>query len=41
MKTLKAKLENESEIDLRKVFPDAIDAVTSLVTDKLNVVNNK
>jgi fructose-bisphosphate aldolase class II/tagatose 1,6-diphosphate aldolase GatY/KbaY len=41
MKTLKAKLENESEIDLRKVFPDAIDAITSLVTDKLNVVNNK
>ena len=41
MKTLKAKLENESEIDLRKVFPDAIDAVTSLVIEKLNVVNNK
>ncbi len=41
MKTLKAKLENESEIDLRKVFPDAIDAVTSLVMEKLNVVNNK
>jgi fructose-bisphosphate aldolase class II/tagatose 1,6-diphosphate aldolase GatY/KbaY len=41
MKTLKAKLENESEIDLRKVFPDAIDAITNLVIDKLNVVNNK
>ena len=41
MKTLKAKLENESEIDLRKVFPVAIDAVTSLVSEKLNVVNNK
>ncbi len=41
MKTLKGKLENESEIDLRKVFPDAIDAVTSLVAEKLNVVNNK
>jgi len=41
MKTLKAKLENESEIDLRKVFPDAINSVTSLVEEKLNVVNNK
>ena len=41
MKTLKAKLEDESEIDLRKVFPDAIDAVTSLVMEKLNVVNNQ
>jgi len=41
MKTLQARLENESEIDLRKVFPDAIDAVTGLVMEKLNVVNNK
>jgi fructose-bisphosphate aldolase class II/tagatose 1,6-diphosphate aldolase GatY/KbaY len=41
MKTLKAKMENESEIDLRKVFPDAIDAVSSLVIEKLNVVNNQ
>ncbi len=41
MKTLKAKLENESEIDLRKVFPVAIDAVTMLVAEKLKVVNNK
>jgi fructose-bisphosphate aldolase class II/tagatose 1,6-diphosphate aldolase GatY/KbaY len=40
MKTLQARLENESEIDLRKVFPGAIEAVTGLVTDKLNVVNN-
>ena len=41
MKTLKTKLENESEIDLRKVFPGAIDMVTDLVTEKLKVVNNK
>jgi len=41
MKTLQARLENETEIDLRKVFPDAIYAVTGLVTEKLNVVNNK
>ena len=41
MKTLKAKLKDESEIDLRKVFPVAIDAVTMLVTEKLNVVNKK
>jgi fructose-bisphosphate aldolase class II/tagatose 1,6-diphosphate aldolase GatY/KbaY len=41
MKTLKAKLDNESEIDLRKVFPDAINAVTGLVIEKLNIVNNK
>jgi fructose-bisphosphate aldolase class II/tagatose 1,6-diphosphate aldolase GatY/KbaY len=40
MKTLKAKLDNESEIDLRKVFPVAIDAVTKLVAEKLKVVNN-
>ena len=41
MKTLKAKLKNETEIDLRKVFPVAIEAVTQLVAEKLNVVNNK
>ncbi len=40
MKTLKARLENETEIDLRKVFPVAIEAVTMLVSDKLKVVNN-
>ena len=39
MKTLKATLENESEIDLRKVFPVATDAVTGLVEQKLNVIN--
>ncbi|MEN8227040.1 MAG: class II fructose-bisphosphate aldolase [Bacteroidota bacterium] len=41
MKSLKAKLKNETEIDLRKVFPVAIEAVTMLVTEKLNVVNKK
>ena len=35
MKTLKNKLTNEDEIDLRKVFPSATDAVTELVKDKL------
>jgi ketose-bisphosphate aldolase len=41
MKTLKTNLENESEIDLRKVFPVATHAVTRLVAEKLNVVNSK
>lgn len=35
MKTLKNKLANEDEIDLRKVFPGATTAVTHLVKDKL------
>jgi fructose-bisphosphate aldolase class II/tagatose 1,6-diphosphate aldolase GatY/KbaY len=35
MKTLKNKLTNEEEIDLRKVFPCATDAVTELVQNKL------
>jgi fructose-bisphosphate aldolase class II/tagatose 1,6-diphosphate aldolase GatY/KbaY len=39
MKTLKAILENENEIDLRKVFPAATNAVTGLVEQKLNVIN--
>jgi ketose-bisphosphate aldolase len=38
MKTLKAKLANEDEIDLRKVFPAATDAVTELVRDKLRAI---
>jgi len=38
MKTLKNKLANEDEIDLRKVFPCATDAVTELVTDKLQAI---
>jgi fructose-bisphosphate aldolase class II/tagatose 1,6-diphosphate aldolase GatY/KbaY len=40
MKTLKARLEHENEIDLRKVFPVGIDAVTELVAEKLDVVNH-
>jgi fructose-bisphosphate aldolase class II/tagatose 1,6-diphosphate aldolase GatY/KbaY len=39
VKTLKGVLEHENEIDLRKVFPVATSAVTSLVTEKLKVVN--
>jgi ketose-bisphosphate aldolase len=39
VKTLKGKLANETEIDLRKVFPTATEAVTSLVIGKLKVVN--
>jgi len=35
MKSLKNKLANEDEIDLRKVFPCATDAVDQLVQDKL------
>jgi len=38
MKTLKTKLANEDEIDLRKVFPSATDAVTGLVKDKLRAI---
>jgi ketose-bisphosphate aldolase len=39
VKTLKMKLAHEEEIDLRKVFPVATNAVTTLVTEKLNIVN--
>ena len=39
MKTLKNRLEHENEIDLRKVFPFATQAVTELVMEKLKVVN--
>lgn len=35
MKTLKNRLSNEDEIDLRKVFPNATNAVTELVRNKL------
>ncbi len=38
MKTLKNKLTNEEEIDLRKVFPVATIAVTELVIDKLQAI---
>jgi fructose-bisphosphate aldolase class II/tagatose 1,6-diphosphate aldolase GatY/KbaY len=40
MKTLQSVLKNTEEIDLRKVFPEAIDKVTELVMQKLKVVNN-
>jgi ketose-bisphosphate aldolase len=39
VKTLKSKLANEEGIDLRTVFPVATEAVTTLVTEKLKVVN--
>lgn len=38
MKTLKSKMTNKDEIDLRKVFPCATDAVTELVRDKLQAI---
>ncbi len=41
MKTLKDHLEHETEIDLRKVFPVATQAVSRLVEEKLNIVNSK
>jgi ketose-bisphosphate aldolase len=41
MKTLQIKLANEDEIDLRKVFPVATDAVTKLVRNKLVAIENK
>jgi len=39
MKKLQALLAGSDEIDLRKVFPKAIDEVTSLITAKLNTIN--
>lgn len=39
MRKLQAVLLNSQEIDLRKVFPPAIDAVTELITAKLNIIN--
>ena len=38
MKTLKSKLINEDEIDLRKVFPVATASVTELVSNKLQAI---
>jgi ketose-bisphosphate aldolase len=40
MKTLKKELLQTDEIDLRKVFPVAIDAVTKLITNKIQVIYN-
>jgi fructose-bisphosphate aldolase class II/tagatose 1,6-diphosphate aldolase GatY/KbaY len=41
MKTLKSKLETTDEIDLRKVFPVAIQSVTGLVKNKLQILNER
>jgi fructose-bisphosphate aldolase class II/tagatose 1,6-diphosphate aldolase GatY/KbaY len=38
MKTLKSRLAGEEEIDLRKVFPDATHAVSTLVRNKLEAL---
>ena len=40
MKRLQEILAGNTEIDLRKVFPVAIDAVENLITSKLKVINN-
>ncbi len=39
MRTLKSTLQNNTEIDLRKVFPDAIESVKKLITGKLKIVS--
>jgi ketose-bisphosphate aldolase len=39
MKKLQSLLANTDEIDLRKVFPKAIDEVKELIVKKLNVIN--
>lgn len=39
MRKLQAVLADTQEIDLRKVFPPATDAVTGLITAKLNLIN--
>ncbi|MBL7763532.1 MAG: class II fructose-bisphosphate aldolase family protein [Chitinophagaceae bacterium] len=41
MKTLKGLVAGNNEIDLRKVFPPAISSVTSLVLNKLEVIQHK
>jgi len=40
MKTLQNILAENEEIDLRKVFPPAIDSVKNLIINKLNIINN-
>ena len=40
MKTLKSVLNDNAEIDLRKVFPPATNSVTELVKEKLRIVQN-
>ena len=39
MKKLQSLLAESDEIDLRKVFPKAIDAVKDLIVRKLDVIN--
>lgn len=39
MKKLQSLLADTDEIDLRKIFPKAIDEVTNLITRKLNTIN--
>ena len=39
MKKLQSLLANTDEIDLRKIFPKAIEEVEQLITRKLNVIN--
>ncbi len=41
MAQLKELLLHNTEIDLRKVFPPAINAVVSLVKEKLEIVTTK
>ena len=40
MKKLQALLADNDEIDLRKIFPKAIEEVQELITKKLNVINS-
>lgn len=40
MKTLKEVLSTTDEIDLRKVFPIAIDAVENLIANKIKMINS-
>ena len=39
MKTLKTYMSTSDEIDLRKVFPVAIDSITNLIINKLNMID--
>ena len=41
MKSLKKQLENNNEIDLRKIFPKATFEITNLISDKLKIVRNE
>jgi len=41
MKKLQSLLADSDEIDLRKVFPKAIDEVKALIIKKLNAINNE